>query len=181
MINHGYGVNLYRVSEYSTDLPRWRNDERIRKWCRQNDVISMAHHKRWLLWQDTDPNTKMYEIHKVTSDTRLQHETIVGVCGLTSIDWFNCHAEFSLYIGPEHQRQGYARKALRTLLHQAFYGFGMANIYGECFEGNPAAKLFEQLGFKLEGTRRDFYFRNGQYIDAHLYSILSSDFGLERP
>jgi hypothetical protein len=35
--------------------------------------------------------------------------------------------------------------------------------------------LFEKVGMKREGKRRDFYFRDGAYHDAHLFSILRAD------
>jgi hypothetical protein len=97
---------------------------------------------------------------------------LVGVCGLTSIDWVNRRAEFSLYIDPDRQKDGLGKAALQTLLHHGFMTLGLNCIWGETFDLNPAAKLFEGLGFIKEGSRRDFYYRDGRFIDAHLYSLL---------
>ena len=33
---------------------------------------------------------------------------------------------------------------------------------------------WESLDFQLDGTLRDFYFRNGKYINAHRYSLIRS-------
>jgi ribosomal-protein-alanine N-acetyltransferase len=95
----------------------------------------------------------------------------VGVCGLTSIDYLNRRAEFSLYIAPAYQGNRLGEKALACLLTHGFKNLGMHTIYGETFDGNPAIKIFESMGFYREGTRRDFYFRDGGFIDAHIYSL----------
>ena len=93
------------------------------------------------------------------------------MCGLTSIDYINSRAEFSLYIGHSYQRQGFAKDALKALLEVAFNEVNLNGVWGETFEGNHALNLFEKLGMKKEGTRRQFYFKGGKYIDAHLVSI----------
>lgn len=112
----------------------------------------------------------MYAIREIVS------AEAVGICGLTSIDLVNRHAEFSLYIAPERQRLGYGAEALKTLCAHGFLGLGLKHIFGETFDQNPAAQMFESVGFVKEGTRRKFYYRQGQFIDAHLYSILDEDF-----
>lgn len=97
---------------------------------------------------------------------------LVGVCGLTSIDWINRRAEFSLYIGPEHHGCGLGEAALRALVRHGFERLNLHSIWGEAFDTNPAMKMFERVGFKHEGVRKHFYFRSGRYVDAHLFSIL---------
>jgi ribosomal-protein-alanine N-acetyltransferase len=98
-------------------------------------------------------------------------ETPVGVAGLTSLSFANRRAEFSLYIAPKYHRHGLGKMALRLLLLHGFSNLGLNVIYGETFDGNPAAKMFESLGFVKEGTRRDFYWKDGKWLDAHLYSL----------
>ena len=38
--------------------------------------------------------------------------------------------------------------------------------------------LFKDVGFKEEGKRRDFYFKDGEFIDAHIISIKRKEFKL---
>lgn len=173
MINLGHGVSLRTID--LQDLPRlrkWRNSFAIWKWCRQNDLINTENHESWYKKQAVDKSVKMYGIvdphHEIP-------DRLVGVCGLTDIDLINRRAEFSLYIDPTEQNKGYGSKALKTLFHHGFMNLGLNCIWGETFEGNPAGKMFEKIGMKVEGSRRDFYFREGKFIPAHLYSILRSD------
>ena len=169
MIDSGRGVKLDTIDKTNSDLLRhWRNDPAIYKFCRQYDLITEAQHEGWLEWQATSKDARMYLI-------RAAQGSAVGVCGLTDIDLINRRAEFSLYIEPSNQRSGHAQAALSTLLDHGFKSFGLNCIFGETFAGNVAAKMFEGLGFTLEGARRDFYFREGRFIDAHLYSILACE------
>ena len=156
-------------SEHMETIRAWRNDPAIYKWCRQSDLITDRAQAEWFERQAKDSSIKMYAIHDST------HLKIVGVCGLTSIDMLCRRAEFSIYIAPEFQKLGIGKKALIQLIHHGFKNLGLNSIWGETFDGNPAAKMFESLGFKKEGTRRAFYFKSGEFIDAHLYSVLESE------
>lgn len=146
----------------------WRNDQRIYQWCRQHEPITKEHHNNYWSRAEHDPSIKMFAV-------TLDGEAI-GMCGLTSIDLINHRAEFSLYIEPEAQKRGHGRAALDALCHYGFCVFGLNLIWGEVFDGNPAMNMFEDAGFRREGTRRQFYRRNGKYIDAHLISLLKSEF-----
>lgn len=172
MIDFEFGVDLEALNAIQAERARkWRNDERIYKWCRQSDVISHADQMDWYERQRNDPTIKMYAIMQRHEKSAIDADRVVGVCGLTSIDTLNRRAEFSLYIAPEYQRKGLAKAALKTLLRHGFENLNLHLIWGETFDGNPAAKMFEHLGFRHEGTRREFYFKAGRYIDAHLYSV----------
>jgi RimJ/RimL family protein N-acetyltransferase len=151
----------------------WRNDYRIWQWCRQNDFISDADQARWFEAQSKDPSIKMYKVLVQVEGS--DKATGVGVAGFTSIDMTNRRAEFSLYIAPSAQGNGLGKKALSCLLTHGFKNLGFNVIWGEVFAGNPALAKFEQLGFVHEGCRRDFYFRNGKFIDAHLISMRASE------
>lgn len=168
----------------STDMGlvrTWRNDHKIWKWCRQHDLVSDAEQVRWFNRQSEDQTIKMYKvmIETVTQEKDKEPETKVhpvGVCGLTSIDLVNRRAEFSLYLAPDLHGKGLGKIALKALLLHGFTNLGLNSIWGECFQGNPAAKMFEKLGFQCDGIRRQFYFRDGRFIDAHLYSITAEEF-----
>jgi RimJ/RimL family protein N-acetyltransferase len=149
----------------------WRNDYRIWQWCRQNDLISDAEQVRWFNRQSEDPTIKMYKLQMATPE----RTGPVGVAGLTSIDMLNRRAEFSLFIAPDFQGKGLGRVFLGMLFDHGFGNLGLNVIWGETFDQNPAARMFENLGMTKEGTRREFYFRDGRMVDAHLYSITARE------
>lgn len=166
-------IALDYISEDGMFLNIVRNNENIRKWCRQVGLIDDLQQESWLRKISTDPHIRMYSIKDIGSKVG----QFVGVCGLTDIDHINQRAEFSCYIFPEMQRNGYACKALKLLFRHGFNDLNLNIIWGETFQGNPAYGLFiKKLGMKHEGTRSQFYFKNGKFIDAFLVSISRREF-----
>lgn len=172
MIDFKYGVKLGPIDRAHKDRMRvWRNDPRIYAWCRQSDLISDMDQERWIEQQSLDASIRMYSINVNTGG----EDQFCGVCGLTSIDPLNRRAEFSLYIAPTMHQRGLGKKSLETLLAHGFLNLGLNLIWGEAFSGNPAMKLFRRVGFSEEGIRRQFYFKQGKFTDAHLISITEAE------
>jgi RimJ/RimL family protein N-acetyltransferase len=171
MIDFNYGVKLIALDKEEHELItyKWRNNFEIWKWCRQNDLLIYDNHSEWFDRIRKDPTIKMYGIETETNE-------IIGVCGLTDIDRINQRAEFSLYIAPEIQRMGYGRKALKTLFSHGFLNQNLNLIWGETFDQNPALSLFKSLGMRVGGVRPQHYFREGNFIDAHLVSLSRDQF-----
>jgi RimJ/RimL family protein N-acetyltransferase len=170
VIDYGFGCRLGPLHLATLhDTYNWRNDPKIYRWCRQYEPLEWSNHQDWNAGLKNKSDIKMYSILDKDS-------TVVGVCGLTSIDLINRHAEFSIYVGGQYQGKNHGEAALKTLCAHGFNAIGLCHIYGETFDGNPASHLFEKVGFQKEGSRRSFYFREGKFIDAHLYSVLSYEF-----
>lgn len=158
------------------NLRRWRNDEAVWQWCRQNDLISTNEQGRWFDAQDFDPDVKNYAIFSEIAT----HKDFIGVAGFSGIDYLNRRAEFSILIAPEFQGNGYGLGALRALIQHGFLNLGFNVIWGECFDGNPALKTFAMAGMKPDGRRRQFYYRKGRFIDAILVSITREEWDAAR-
>lgn len=150
----------------------WRNDPQIYTWCRQHTIRSMGQHQEYWAKVDSEHSSQFYGIYVAKQKNNIFP---VGVCGFTGINWISRVAEFSLYISVKHQRQGYAKEAIKDLFSRGFYEFGLNRIWGETFEGNPALTLFESIGMKQEGKLRHHYFKNGKLIDAHIMGILREE------
>lgn len=177
MIDFGYGVQLGTLEKEELPLYRsWRNHYSVWKWCRQNDLISASDHATWFERIHADPAIRMYTIRgKIEQQEGKGYDGPVGVAGFTSIDDINRRAEFSLYIAPTFHGNGFGKRGLKTLIQHGFLNLGLNSIWGESFDGNPAMKIFEDVGFVKEGLRRQFYYRSGKFIDAHLYGLLRKD------
>lgn len=169
MLDYGHGVSLRRLRDEDVENTfKWRNDPRIYKWTRQNAPLHWGAHQAWFANQWADKSLSMFMVQ----DKELRG---VGVVGLTDIDPVNRHAEFSCYIAPDEHGQGFGESSLKTLFDYGFKVLGLNMIWGETFDGNPAARLFEKIGMGITGKRPDFYFREGKFIDAHLYCIKGSE------
>lgn len=166
-------LNLYR---------NWRNDKAVMDWCRQTDFVSEFGQEKWFDRIMQDQSIKMYEI--IVSESldlpgdRYLHYPEVGVCGFTSITPTHNTAEFSIYVGKEHQRKGYGREALKALIAHGFNNLNFNRIWGESFEGNPASSLYQKLGFTKEGELRETYYKNGKYINSSIWSLLKKDYSI---
>lgn len=172
MIDNGHSVFLKQVEDEDKALfYTWRNDPDIWEWCRQRGPITNKHHNKYWDFVETSDNHKFWAIF---SKEDLQ---TIGCCGFTDIDHVNSRAEFSCYIDTSFQGFGYGTAALKTLFTYGFDYLNLNCIWGESYNGNPALSMFKKLGMKTEGKRRDFYFRNGRYIDAILISILRREWG----
>ena|SRR3990167_134004 len=164
-------MKLRRI--HSSDLNimfEWRNDPRIYKWCRQYAPIQWESHVKWFESLVDRKDVDMFIIEDVPSQR-------VGVLGLTDIDNVNRRAEFSIYINPIDQGKGYGERALNELLKYSFNDRNLYSVWGETFANNPATKLFLKVGMREDGVRRNFYFREGKYINARLFSITSAEWG----
>ncbi len=167
-------LDLWPVKrEHLRLLRKWRNLPAIYRWCRQFEPITEEQHEAWFQSLHNNPSTKMYVVMRPNADGTGQP---IGVCGLTSIDYINRRAEFSLYIAPDFQCAGYGIPALKLLCKRGFETLNLNCIWGEVFSGNPALQRFKTVGFVEEGKRRQFYYRDGKYIDAVMISLLKDEF-----
>jgi RimJ/RimL family protein N-acetyltransferase len=161
-----YSICLSTIDNGIMDLLRLsRNDERIWKWCRQTSLISDIDQENWYRKINSDSSIKMFSIRKHGSCE------VFGVCGFTDINHLHQRAEFSLYVLPEFWHNGIGTEALEVLIWHGFNAFNFRNIWGETFDGNPALKIFEKIGFEVTGKRPEFYYKNGKFLDAHLVNI----------
>lgn len=169
MVDFDYGITLGALnSTHIEEIRAWRNNPAIMRWCRQTDLISDLDQENWFKTQNADPKIKMYSVYFGTA--------LVGVAGFTSIDMLARHAEFSLYIAPKFHGKGYGKKALKTLFSHGFSTLGFSQIWGEVLDGNPALKMFESVGMRVDGRRRSVYFKEGRLHDSTLVSVFSEEF-----
>lgn len=171
MISYGHG-KIYLDTIMPDELEQcriWRNMPQIWASCRQNDLISIPDQQTWYQHVSADPETKMYAVRY---DEGQKRNPIVGVAGLTSINKSHGRAEFSLYIAPGYQKRGFGRDALKTLVDHGFKNMRLNCIYADTFDGNDhALKLFKECGFRVDGRREQFYWKDGKFIGCTYVSV----------
>lgn len=67
---------------------------------------------------------------------------LVGMAGLTHIQWENGLAEISLLIDPLLQGKGIGQEAVRLVLQEAFERMRLETVVGECYLLNDKAVTF---------------------------------------
>jgi len=159
------------------DLPKlrdWRNSPIIRPTLRQFAPLNMVNQEKWLesLYAPYLPKHIMFAI--VDKKT----ETLLGVCGLTYINWKEGHTDVTIYIGEENwQGRGIATEVLKRLVKYGFEELRLHRLFGVIFDYNkPSQKLFERCKFRYDGVHREARFWEGKYYDEVIMSILSQEY-----
>lgn len=82
-----------------------------------------------------------------------------------------------IYIGDSKLRgKGYGRQAMIAIMHYCFTELDFKRLYLDHYTGNPAAFLYQSLGFKYEGVLRHNCRKNGVLYDVHLMSMLEDEY-----
>src|SRR5699024_4848098 len=100
----------------------------------------------------------------------------VGIVELVSIDWKHRNAEFTIIIAPKHQGKGYARPATKWAIDYGFSTLNLHKIYLFVDKINEKAiRVYEKIGFQVEGVAKEMFFVNGTYHDAVVMGIFQRD------
>ena len=86
-------------------------------------------------------------------------------------------ASIGYWIGVNYARNGYMIEALRLLIPSLFIDLRLNRIEAATLEDNIASRnLLKKIGFKKEGTLRQYLKINGAWRDHVLYGLLEDDF-----
>lgn len=102
---------------------------------------------------------------------------ILGLVSLVSINNVNRSGELHIMIGGADNRgKGMGTFAVRSMIEHAFYNLNLRRIELGVLETNKAAKaLYEKCGFVLEGTKRQYCYKNGSYVDMLMMAVLRDE------
>lgn len=101
----------------------------------------------------------------------------IGNCGLMDLNWRVRCAELGIFIGDKRcWNQGYGTQAMRLLVGHGFATLNLNRIYLRVVSTNARAiRVYEKVGFVHEGCQRAADYKNGQYIDLLMMSLLRSE------
>lgn len=158
------------------DLPRlrdWRNNKDIRIMTREYRLLNMINQKKWFetTHKENPPSAIMFGILNKKSK-------LIGVCGLTYIDWKNKHAEISCYIAQNNwQKSNEVVDTLNVLMKYGFEELNLHRLWAEIFSiAEKNIELFVKMKFVNEGRLRQKLWRNGKWWDSFIFSKLSTEY-----
>lgn len=100
---------------------------------------------------------------------------VVGESVLNDLDPGNQSCGFRIWIAGATGR-GLGTEATRLTMRHAFERCALHRVELEVYDFNPRARhVYEKVGFVHEGTRRRALRFDGDWIDAHLMSILAPE------
>jgi len=83
---------------------------------------------------------------------------------------------YRILIGPEVRGRGFGSEATSLVIDYAFENTNLNRISLDVLAFNPRARrAYEKAGFVYEGTSREAFRFDGEYIDDVLMAILRSD------
>ncbi|MBP2642509.1 MAG: GCN5-related N-acetyltransferase [Firmicutes bacterium] len=101
----------------------------------------------------------------------------IGQIAYFLVDSKNHFAEIEYCIGKCFQRKGFATEATKAVIQ---YGFAIINLHKVqiCHKSINIAsrKVIKKCGLVYEGTLRDFFYMDGQYVGRLYYSILKNEY-----
>ncbi|KAA2266503.1 GNAT family N-acetyltransferase [Solihabitans fulvus] len=108
---------------------------------------------------------------------RIEDGVVLGEVVLNELDTDNGSANFRIMLaGPQVYGRGYGTEATRMVLDHGLDVAGLHRISLEVYDFNPRAhRVYEKCGFVREGVRRDALRWDGEWHDAIVMSVLSTD------
>jgi RimJ/RimL family protein N-acetyltransferase len=100
----------------------------------------------------------------------------IGLVSLKGASPPHRHASMSIRICRGEQGKGYGTEAMKWALEWGFMVGGLHRVSIGCFSFNKgAARLYERLGFVVEGRNRETVWKNGGWHDSIEMGMLEGE------
>jgi RimJ/RimL family protein N-acetyltransferase len=147
-----------------------------------NDPVATGEHQ-WFGWHDPGYLRRRWqETGMLTTESGMLVPTLGGrVLGLVS--WHRSRTgptsfcwNMGLVLAPEARGHGYGTEAQRRLVEYLFAHTQLNRVEATTEVGNRAEqRSLEKAGFTREGVLRGYDFRDGEWRDHVIYSVVRSD------
>ena len=108
----------------------------------------------------------------------LDGDVLIGQISLHDIDHLHRRGYFGILIGEaEHHNKGYGAEAVRLIIDYGFKQLNLNNIMLSVRADNYGGiACYKKVGFKEAGRRREWYFKDGKYVDEIFMDMLAREF-----
>lgn len=134
---------------------------------------------RTFSFAEVQAHCRMIETAEDRWDYGIMHGgRLIGEAVLNHVDAANESASFRIAIWePRRRGRGYGTEATGLLVDFGIRAVGLNRIELEVYAFNShARRVYEKVGFKLEGTKREALIWQGEKVDAHIMSILRREY-----
>ena len=101
---------------------------------------------------------------------------VIGDIGLYYVSPDHKKAGIGFNISPEYWNKGYCTEALALVIRYAIIELGINRVEATCqIENIGSARVMEKVGMVLEGILRQHSYKNGDYHDVKIFSIIRND------
>ena len=177
------GENMYfkkMIGEKCYLSPIDVNDlEKFTEWLNDLEVTVNLVHYPQIISLESEKEI-LGRIAKSHTYSIIENETneLIGNCGYSDLDHINQIGEVGIFIGNKNYwNKGYGKEALSLLIDYGFKALNLHNIGLRVFSFNERAKrMYEKIGFKIIGRRREALSRDNKKYDYIYMDILSNEF-----
>ncbi|WEL19886.1 GNAT family N-acetyltransferase [Candidatus Nanohalococcus occultus] len=159
----GESINLRTVEE--EDL------ETLRDIVNQRDVRRFIGHREPLNLEDEQDWFENYEglVLTVCVDGE-----VVGNIALREKE--PNVGEFGIMLDTEHHGNGYGTEAVELVIEHAFKQLNHHRVMARVVDTNEkSSRVWEKLGFTLEGAMREHVYMDGEFRDMKIYGLLREE------
>ena len=159
---------------------RWLNDPEVRRYLSVNMPISLANEEQWFentLKLPASEQPFAIEIRNSSPKNETDAWQMIGNCSFMDINQIAHSAEVGLFIGDKTcWNKGYGTEVMRVLLHFGFEALNLNRIFLRVDEANKGGiRAYQKAGFIQEGCLRQAVYRDGQYDNLLIMSVLRSE------
>lgn len=172
-----YGTRVRLRAVERADLPffvAWLNDPEVREGLIVYLPLSLEEEEEWFqgVLKRPAPERPLAIERQAAEGWQL-----LGNCGLHNLNWKDRSAELGIFIGEKQcWGQGYGSEALRLLIHHGFETLNLHRLYLHVYAYNTRAiRVYEKIGFVLEGRLRQARYHQGAYHDVLVMSVLRTE------
>ncbi|MDQ6651537.1 MAG: GNAT family N-acetyltransferase [Acidobacteriota bacterium] len=117
---------------------------------------------------------------EATFAIRAAQDNLIGVVGADGLELGNTHsahrAEIGYWLARPFWSQGIMTDVVRAYVEYAFGELPLLRLTAHVLEFNAgSARVLEKNGFQLEGSLRQHFRKDGQFLDARFYGLLKKD------
>jgi len=146
-----------------------------------------AHLGRWLPWvtycqsvedrrADLCCTTREFANHGNFIAGIWHRGVLAGAVGMNAVNVHHRRTSVFYYLGEAFQGKGLVTQGCRAVIDHAFTVLNAHRIELFAASGNTRSRaVAERLGFRHEGTRREAYQIDGQFVDLEEYAVLEGD------
>jgi RimJ/RimL family protein N-acetyltransferase len=167
------GLKIRLTAMRKEDLPtyrQWNSVESFGRFYNSSPIREESEKNANNLIDDHSDRSFRFAIRPLDS------EEFLGVCAIEEIVWPHRVGWLSIALGLDFHGKGFGKEAMQLLVNYGFNELNLHRLTLTVFGYNERAiKLYESLGFKHEGTYREFLQRDGKRHDMHLYGLLSTE------
>lgn len=174
------GKNLIFRAIERDDLKQiveWRNLNDVNKYFFEHEPLSLSMQEIWFnKYLNNINNEKVWIVQEVESIKS------IGTVGVYNIDYRSRNCEWGrLFLVGDFRGKGYGKEIEKMVYRYVFEHLNMNKLMCEVYSDNVnVVEMHKKFGSKIEGILKQHIYRDGNYKDVTIMSILREDYLLNK-